>query len=192
MVRFEDRYEDKIEKQVKADESKKQLKDSHRQRMDDLQNEQKREVDVKAREELDKRLREKDQFLQKNKTQPKEKDTLTQQQKKEILPDIKSKAREKYLIQREEQQLDLFKRRLDDEKTLFKNVDLTQGEEKVQQINQGILHLGENKKEVAIQGDNYVMQREEEEGKKGDIKHYMDRYDHEDKVEREGQLWEQE
>ena len=110
-----------------------------------------------------------------------------------MLPEIKSKAREKYLVQREEQQLDLFQRRLIDEKSLFKNIRLTSGEEKVQEVNEGILHLGQNKKDAVLQEENYTMQMEDKgQEKKGELKDYMDRYEKEEQVLREGEVWEQE
>ena len=66
---------------------------------------------------------------------------LTLEDQMNLIPELRKISRQKYLETREEQQLDLFRRRLEDEKRIFGDQPLTEIERKLNDLNQRLYDL---------------------------------------------------
>lgn len=60
------------------------------------------------------------------------------EERQEVLEKVKKKARQKYLDMREEQQLEIFLRRIEAERKMFEGVVLTKEEMKINKLNEEI------------------------------------------------------
>jgi pre-mRNA-splicing factor ATP-dependent RNA helicase DHX16 len=160
-----------------------------------------KEKDKLERDLLEKRMKEKDSEKSKTKkTTSKDnpltsKLTLTDEERMIMAADLRKMSRYSYLKMRAEQQLDLWKRRLEDEKRLFKGVSLSEEEMKINEINQRIFELASQKMEKEKEVDKYVMPTgfEDEKGRIDFDKKYKvlyDRYKEKVKEENEEEVWE--
>ena len=105
--------------------------------------------------------------------------SLTDEERMIMAADLRKMSRYSYLKMRAEQQLDLWKRRLEDEKRLFKGVSLSEEEMKINEINQRIFELASQKMEKEKELDKYVMPTgfEDEKGRIDFDKKYKVLYD---------------
>ena len=156
--------------------------------------------DIANRIALDKRIRDRDKDKTKRNLKVLENPqasqyALTPEERMEVLEKIKKKSRQEYLKMREEQQLDLFLRKLEIEKSMFGDRELTEEERRVNMLNEEIYKLAMEQKTKTTNVDSYVMpdSYEDDEGKLNKDKKYgalYKRYE-EAKVElTEQQLWE--
>lgn len=72
---------------------------------------------------------------------------LSYEEQIKYIPELRKISRAKYLEMREEQQLDLFKRRLEDEKRLFGDQPLTEMEKKINDLNERLFGLAQKRRE---------------------------------------------
>ena len=160
-----------------------------------------KEKDRLERELLEKRLKEKD--LEKSKTKKttsKEnpltaKLALSDDERLIMAQQLRKMSRYSYLKMRAEQQLDLWKRRLEDEKKMFQGVLLTEEEIRINEINQKIYELANNRMEKEPEIDKYTMPSgfEDDKGRIDFDKKYKvlyDRYKDRKKEENEEETWE--
>ncbi|KAJ2064974.1 hypothetical protein GGI17_000575 [Coemansia sp. S146] len=77
--------------------------------------------------------------------------------RREALPEIRSRARQEYLKQREEQRLEILRQEIADEEELFKGQTLTDKEIKDLEYKKELLHLAEERKNVSDETDTYAM-----------------------------------
>lgn len=159
-----------------------------------------KEKDRLERDLLDKKLKEKDNEKNKRgKTVENPllaKINLSQDEKMIIANELRKMSRYAYLKMRSAQQLDLWKRRLEDEKRLFSGVELTDEERRLNEINQQIFELASKKLEEDPEGNvTYKMPDayEDEKGKIDFDKKYKvlyERYKEQKKEEKEDDVWE--
>ena len=92
---------------------------------------------------------------------------MTLEDKLKYIPELRKISRQKYLEQREEQQLDLFKRRLEDERRIFGEQPLTEIEKKINDLNQKLYDLANQRRAKAEKSKLYHMPDayEDDEGK---------------------------
>lgn len=88
---------------------------------------------------------------------PSTSDVMTQEDKLKYIPELRAVAREKYLEQREEQQLDLFKRRLDDEARIFGDQALTENERRLNELNNCLYELAQKRRQKVNDAAAYRM-----------------------------------
>lgn len=67
--------------------------------------------------------------------------------KLKYIPELRKVSRQKYLELREEQQLDLFRRKLEDEQRIFGDQPLTEIERKLNDLNKRLYDLANKRKE---------------------------------------------
>ena len=160
-----------------------------------------KEKDRLERDLLDKKLKEKDNDKSKRgKTVDNPllaKINLSQEEKIIIANELRKMSRYAYLKMRTAQQLDLWKRRLEDEKRLFSGVELTEEERRLNEINQQIYELASKKVEEDPDQNiaAYKMPDgfEDETGKIDFDKKYKvlyERYKEQKKEEKEDEVWE--
>jgi len=159
-----------------------------------------KEKDRLERELLEKRMREKDSDKSKNKKTNLEnpytsKLMLSEDEKMVLSQQLRKMSRYSYLKMRAEQQLDVWKRRLEDEQKLFKGVRLTNEEIKINEINQKIFELASKRLEKQPDQDKYVMPTgfEDDKGKIDFDKKYKvlyDKYKERKTEENEEETWE--
>ncbi len=159
-----------------------------------------KEKDRLERDLLDKKLKEKDNDKSKRgKTVENPllaKINLSSDEKMIIANELRKMSRYAYLKMRSSQQLDLWKRRLEDEKRLFSGVELSEEEMRLNEINQQIYELASKKlEEDPDQNKTYKMPDayEDETGKIDFDKKYKvlyERYKEQKKEEREDEVWE--
>lgn len=164
------------------------------------QKEKEMDEDVADRIALDKRIRERDKEKTKRHSKVLENPqasqfTLTPEERMEVLEKIKKKSRQEYLKLREEQQLDLFLRKIELEKSMFGDRELTEEERRVNKLNEEIYKLALEQRSKTANVESYVMpdSYEDAEGKIDKEKKYSALYKRyeEAKVElTEQQLWE--
>jgi len=159
-----------------------------------------KEKDRLERDLLDKKLKEKD--IDKNKRGKTlenpllAKINLSQDEKLVIANELRKMSRYSYLKMRSAQQLDLWKRKLEDEKKLFSGVELTEEEKRLNEINQQIYELASKKlEENPNENVQYKMPDgfEDEKGKIDFDKKYKvlyERYKEHKKEEKEDEVWE--
>jgi hypothetical protein len=84
-----------------------------------------------------------------------------------IIPELRKVSRQKYLELREEQQLDLFKRKLEDEMRIFGDQPLTEIERRINDLNQRLYSLAERRRQKETKTEIYHMPDayEDEEGR---------------------------
>ena len=82
---------------------------------------------------------------------------MNEEDKLKYVPELRQVSRQKYLITREEQQLDLFKRRLDDEKKIFGDQPLTEIEKKLNELNERLYNLANKRREKVKNAEIYQM-----------------------------------
>ena len=75
----------------------------------------------------------------------------------EYIPELRKISRQKYLEMREEQQLDLFKRRLMDEQRIFGDQPLTEIEKRINDLNKRLFELAEKRRQKEQRGAGYHM-----------------------------------
>jgi len=159
-----------------------------------------KEKDRLERDLLDKKLKEKDTDKNKRgKTLENPllaKINLSQDEKMVIANELRKMSRYAYLKMRSSQQLDLWKRRLEDERKLFSGVELTVEERRLNEINQQIYELASKKLEENPD-DNITYKMpdgyEDEKGKIDFDKKYKvlyERYKEQKKEEKEDEVWE--
>lgn len=159
-----------------------------------------KEKDRLERELYEKSLKEKDQEKLKGKKSGKEnpmtsKLVLSEEERILMAQQLRKMSRYSYLKMRAEQQLDLWKRRLEDEKRLFKGVILTDEELRINEINQRIYELASKKMEKEEKDERFTIQTgyEDEKGKIDFDKKYKvlyDKYKERKKEENEEEVWE--
>ena len=64
---------------------------------------------------------------------------------KAMVPELREISRQKYLKHRVEQQMDLYKRNLDDERRIFGEENLTEAERRINEINNEIYKLAQSR-----------------------------------------------
>jgi pre-mRNA-splicing factor ATP-dependent RNA helicase DHX16 len=160
-----------------------------------------KEKDRLEKELLEKRMKERDIEKAKNKKTTSKDNPLTAKlvmsdEERMVLADqLRKMSRYSYLKMRAEQQIDLWKRRLEDERKLFKGVSLTSEEIKINEINQRIFDLASKKLEHQDETEKYVMPSgyEDEKGRIDQDKKYkvlFERYKGKQKEENEEDEWE--
>lgn len=159
-----------------------------------------KEKDRLERDLLDKKLKEKDNEKSKRgKTVENPllaKINLSSDEKMIIANELRKMSRYAYLKMRSSQQLDLWKRRLEDEKRLFSGVELSEEERRLNEINQQIYELASKKlEEDPDQNVQYKLPDgyEDEKGKIDFDKKYKvlyERYKEHKKEEKEDDVWE--
>ena len=77
------------------------------------------------------------------------------EEKLRYIPELRKISRAKYLELREEQQLDLFKRRLEDEQRVFGDQPLTEIERRLNELNRKLYGLAERRREKEKKGQGY-------------------------------------
>ncbi|KAJ2337902.1 hypothetical protein GGH91_004990, partial [Coemansia sp. RSA 2671] len=77
--------------------------------------------------------------------------------RREALPEIRNRARQEYLKQREEQRLELLRQEIADEEDLFKGQTLTDKEIKDLEYKKELLRLAEERKNISDETDTYAM-----------------------------------
>ena len=158
--------------------------------------EEEMDEDIKKRDEMDKRIKDKD--LEKRKKiieNPQAAQiTMTPEEKLKIIADLKKQSRYTYLTKREEQQLDLFKRKLVDEKQTFADFELTAEERRIDELNNKIFDLAMKQRSKTKDISLYQMPTplDEEAGteKQKKYKVLFDRYEEVKTELNEHQLWE--
>ena len=125
---------------------------------------------------------------------------LTENEQHKIASELRKMSRMNYLKNRSIQQVDLFGRRLEDEKVLFNGIKLSNEEIKLNQINQKIYDLASSRIKEAenIQNrfsmndseddDNFKTEKITMKDKK--LKKLYERYKEKNKEENEDDLWE--
>lgn len=108
---------------------------------------------------------------------------------------LRKMSRYAYLKMRTEQQMDIWKRRLEDEKRMFAGIELTEEERKINDINQKIYELASKRLQKEPELDSYRMPDpyEDEKGKIDYDKKYKvlyDRYREPKKEVNENEAWE--
>jgi len=159
-----------------------------------------KEKDRLERDLLEQRMREKDNDKSKNKKPNLEsaynaKLILSEDERIILSQQMRKMSRYSYLKMRTEQQLDVWKRRLEDEHKLFKGVKLTDEEMKINEINQKIFELASKKLEKEPETDKYVMPTgfEDDKGKIDFDKKYKvlyDKFKEKKTEENEDEIWE--
>lgn len=159
-----------------------------------------KEKDRLERDLLDRKLKEKDTDKNKRgKTLENPllaKINLSDDEKIIIANQLRKMSRYAYLKTRTTQQLDLWKRRLEDEQKLFGGVELTEEEIRLNEINQKIFDLASKKlEEEPDQNNKYKMPDgfEDDKGKIDFDKKYKvlyERYKEQKKEEKEDDVWE--
>ena len=200
-----------VEEGEETDEDQRML-----DKLNQIVKEQKDEVNIdtsnmtKEERELHKMIKERDKLerdmlaqriIERDKQKPTIAGIATNQDSKVTANDInidelREVSRLKYLAKREEQQLDIFKRNLDEEKRIFAGVDLTDNEVKLRQLNEKIYDLAKKRKEKETKVQLYHMPDayEDEDGNVVNDKRkaaILKRYE-EEKIElTEQEIWEQ-
>jgi len=131
------------------------------------------EKDKLERDLLDQKIKakNKEQESSKNKrfhtSDLEQKYNITEVEKEAIGANLRRESRFSFLKQRVEQQLEIFKRRIDEENKLFSNVQLTESEYKLNELNQNLLRLVNEKlrKEEKREEYNFPSIREEKDMK---------------------------
>jgi hypothetical protein len=82
---------------------------------------------------------------------------ITEQDQSKYIPELRKISRQKYLEMREEQQLDLFKRRLLDEQRIFGDQPLTEIEKRINDLNKRLFELAEKRRQKEQRGPGYHM-----------------------------------
>jgi pre-mRNA-splicing factor ATP-dependent RNA helicase DHX16 len=157
-----------------------------------------KEKDRMERDLLDKRIKEKDEKQKQKKILENPltaKLTMTEDERILMAQQLRKMSRNAYLKMRTEQQLDLWRRTLEDEQKLFKDVQLTEDEKKLFDINKKIYDLATKRLQKEPEFDKYKMPDayEEEDGKINFDKKYKvlyDRYKEHKKEETEEEAWE--
>ena len=123
--------------------------------------------------------------------------TLTDAELHKIAKELRKKSRMSYLQNRSTQQLDLLKRRIEDEDKLFKGVRLSEDEIDLNKINKNIYNLVSEKiNEADLNEARYNLPDDvDEEKSKPYIKDkktkgLFDRYTEKNKEENEDEAWE--
>ncbi len=122
-----------------------------------------KEKDKLERDAMVARMLEKDREAQdKNKMSnvvenPQHKGMITDQDRDKYIPELRKISRQKYLEMREEQQLDLFKRRLMDEQRIFGDQPLTEIEKRINELNKRLFELAEKRRQKEQRGPGYHM-----------------------------------
>ena len=115
----------------------------------------------------------------------------TEEERKAFVEEIKLVSRQKYLIKRQDQQLDLYKRRLDDEKRLYGHMNLQESEKEINEINQMQYDLALEANVKKRDEQRFTYQNEEEEDRKiREKKNYL-RYEEEVIEKTEQEEWEE-
>ena len=200
-----------IEEGDETDEDQKMI-----DRLNDIVQNQKDTVNIdtsnmtKEEKELHKMMKERDKLerdllaqriIDRDKDKPNVRGVALNQDSKVTASDIdigelREVSRLKYLAKREEQQLDIFKRNLDEEQRIFAGVNLSENEIKLNQLNQKIYELAKKRKEKEAKVQLYHMPDayEDEDGRLVTDKRkaaILKRYE-EEKVElTEQEIWEQ-
>jgi pre-mRNA-splicing factor ATP-dependent RNA helicase DHX16 len=156
-----------------------------------------KEKDRVERDLLDKKIKEKDEKSKQKKVLENPltaKLTMTEEERVLMAQQLRKMSRMAYLKLRSEQQLDLFRRTLEDEQKLFKDVHLTEEERRLYDINNKIYELASKRMEKDPELDKYKMpEAYEEDGRINYDKKYKvfyDRYKEPKKEETEEEAWE--
>lgn len=117
---------------------------------------------------------------------------LTEEDKKNLIPQLRETARLKYLEKREEQQLDIFKRTLDEQERLFKGVELTDMEKQMMSLDKKIYDLAKKRKQKENNLQLYKMPDtyEDEKGRANKKNVLFKRYEEEKTELTEQEIWE--
>jgi pre-mRNA-splicing factor ATP-dependent RNA helicase DHX16 len=159
-----------------------------------------KEKDRLERDLLDKKLKEKETDKNKRgKTLENPllaKINLSEDEKLVIASQLRKMSRYSYLKMRTSQQLDLWKRKIEDEQKLFNGVQLSEEEIKINEINQKIYELASQRLEENPEQENLYKMPDGFEDEKGNIdfdkkyKVLYERYKEHKKEEREDEVWE--
>ena len=79
------------------------------------------------------------------------------EEKMMLIRDLREKSRYKYFEMREEQQLDLFQRRLKEEKRLFADIKLSKEEKEINSINEKLFELANKARQKPSNLEAYKM-----------------------------------
>ena len=79
------------------------------------------------------------------------------QKRQDALPDLRIRSRQDYLKKREDQRLELLKRKVEDEELLFQGEELTRKERKEHELNKQLLSLTQERLKLSDKVDGYVM-----------------------------------
>lgn len=82
---------------------------------------------------------------------------LPENERTNLISEMREVSRLKYLEKREEQQLDLFKRNLDEQDRIFKGVELTESELKMSELDKRIYELAKKRREKEQKVEYYMM-----------------------------------
>ncbi|KAL0080848.1 P-loop containing nucleoside triphosphate hydrolase protein [Phycomyces blakesleeanus] len=163
--------------------------------------------DIQERDALADRLKEKDKERTKKMIEDRSSMLGSEAQKRrnladdksarmEALPSIRKRAREEYVKQREQQQLELLRKKVEDEEFLFRDQRLTQREIAQHEYNKQVLSLADARMKIDTNEDGYMMPEDyiTEKGKidrkrKEDV--LYKRYQEEEKFVSEHDQWEQ-
>ncbi|KAI7871539.1 P-loop containing nucleoside triphosphate hydrolase protein [Spinellus fusiger] len=163
--------------------------------------------DLQERDALAERLKEKDKERTKKMIEDRSSMVGSEAQKRrnladdkaarmEALPSIRKRAREEYVKQREQQQLELLRKKVEDEEFLFRDQRLTQREVAQHEYNKQVLALSDARMKIDTNEDGYMMPEDyiTEKGKidrkrKEDVLYR--RYQEEEKFVSEHDQWEQ-
>ena len=119
---------------------------------------------------------------------------MTEEERKNMVQEMKKMSRWKYLEQREIQQLDIMRRQIEDEENTFKNVKLTDREQKEHELNKKIYQIALDKSKQREEVLGFKMQEEfdnTENPKLADrFKVLYNRYEDEKPQATEQEIWE--
>ena len=121
---------------------------------------------------------------------------MSEDERSTIIAEMREVSRRKYLTKREEQQLDLFKRNLDEQDRIFKGVELTDIEKKMNDVDKKIYELAQKRKQKEMNVQLYHMPEtyEDESGHAISDKRkaaLYKRYEEEKTELTEQEIWEQ-
>ncbi|ORX91616.1 DUF1605-domain-containing protein [Basidiobolus meristosporus CBS 931.73] len=130
--------------------------------------EEQRMQDLKERDEFAERLKNKDlektkKLIEdrsgKNEAEAAKRRNLADdpEARKSALPNIRERSRQQYLKLREEQRLELLRRKIEDEEVLFRDEKLTKKEIEAHEYNKEVLRLAEERLKIDDKVDGYVM-----------------------------------
>ncbi|TNV84818.1 hypothetical protein FGO68_gene10396 [Halteria grandinella] len=120
---------------------------------------------------------------------------MSEKERLDMIPELRKVSRQKYLELREEQQLDLFKRKIEDEYRIFGDQPLTEIERRLNELNQRLYSLAEKRRQKETKSEIYRMPDayEDEDGHQNKDKRMaaaLKRYEEEKKTLTEQEQWE--
>ncbi|KAJ3289529.1 hypothetical protein HK104_007398 [Borealophlyctis nickersoniae] len=133
-----------------------------------VKEEKAREQDLKERDEFAARLRDKDKEKTKKLIEDKSSKGEAEAEQRRALaddrtarehamPDLRERSRQEYLRKREEQRLELLKKKIEDEEFLFHGEKLTKQERREHELNKQVLKITEERMKLGEKQEGYQM-----------------------------------